>query len=232
MSLFNRVTVFFSAILLGLYLQSTKATNAYIYYTDATCDDSVTISGTFNLGYDESWLEGLGFSMEDTGECIYFNDGYIDISNGYYDTLESMLTGYCVECNGVAGCSSTEDSCDDVKTTLPENVPIYQMSLSSMNDDVQGSNKYQSTSSSKESNSPAYQKAQVVQKEAMRKIYESGGSDDSSIAYTVLGGVVGIVSLFSLVAVLEGARQWREKKDRTKIVSGITESFAPDGVFA
>lgn len=229
MSFFNKDSLISSLLILASCLHSAKAINAYIYYTDATCIDSETISGTFNLAYDSSSLQGFGLSDDHNGECIYFTNGYIDISSGYSNIASSMVNGYCVECNGVVGCSSTQDSCDDIKTIVTTS--LYQMSSSN---EVQGSNQYQSTdAASGESETPAYQNARDVQKEAMMKLdYGSQGTGQSSIMYAVLGGFVGLLTLVSLVAIFEGARQWRVKRERMQAASIITESFAPDGAFA
>ena len=88
-------------------------------------------------------FEGFGLEMEGyEGECLYFKGGSAVIGTGDTSTVyDTFAYGYCIECNGNAGCSSTQ-TCDDFATGLPQNENIYTMS---MGEDAHASNNYQST---------------------------------------------------------------------------------------
>eukprot|EP00584_Thalassiosira_punctigera_P013222 CAMPEP_0172561596 /NCGR_PEP_ID=MMETSP1067-20121228/93523_1 /TAXON_ID=265564 ORGANISM="Thalassiosira punctigera, Strain Tpunct2005C2" /NCGR_SAMPLE_ID=MMETSP1067 /ASSEMBLY_ACC=CAM_ASM_000444 /LENGTH=183 /DNA_ID=CAMNT_0013351669 /DNA_START=20 /DNA_END=568 /DNA_ORIENTATION=- len=82
--------------------------SAYIYYTNAYCTDQNTIAGTFNMGYDNAQMEGLGVQENGyTGQCFYFNGGKIDIESGYEDIHNNLMAGYC--CDGTNAWSSEEE---------------------------------------------------------------------------------------------------------------------------
>ena len=76
-------------ITVGLHLSK-----AYIYCTNAQCSDSTTISGTFNMAYDDILFEGFGLQFEYyVGKCLYFANGYMDILND--EVYSSFVERYC-----------------------------------------------------------------------------------------------------------------------------------------
>ncbi len=187
----------------------TEATNAYIYYSNGVCTDSNTITGTFNLTYDDSSLNnGFGLSIENySGQCIYFKNGYLSL-NDYTSERDSIDYGYCVTCNGVATCSSDE-SCDIVASISRSN--LYQMSEVNANAE-------QKTEVSPQ----PFKSAQEVDAAVMEMII--GQSNGLSAAwYGVLGACIGFVSLFGLLAALEGHRLYRTRRRNTELSHALAE---------
>ena len=99
---------------------------AYIYYTDgASCiSNSDRISGTLIYAYNSNRMSGRGIVKENYhGPCKYFDGGHYDFmyqrSSGSGSSY--MLDGYCIECNGMVGCTKTQNDCSDFQTSIPTN---------------------------------------------------------------------------------------------------------------
>lgn len=199
--------LFLVAVLLAVAPSITEGVNAYIYYNNAACIDNSTISGTFNLAYDDSSLSKFGLSLGYEGSCLYFKDGYLNLNN-FTSAWDAMEFGYCVTCNGVVTCAG-DDSCDDVATISSSN--IYQMT-------EQSANAYQK----KEVSLQAFKNAQEIDYVAMEIIgVESDGL--SGAWYSVIGAFIGLFSMFGLLAALEGHRQYRMKRRNPELSQAFAE---------
>jgi hypothetical protein len=116
---------------LALWSQFADALSAYYSYQDALCVDDNTIEGTFVMSFDDPDYADYGFSMDYTGECLYFTEGSLNLDNSDACVLDSIDFGSCVECNGVTGCSS-DGTCSNFKTyATPVSSNSYQLSQGS-----------------------------------------------------------------------------------------------------
>jgi len=99
---------------------------AFIYYEDASCVDSNTISGTFIYAYsDTSMSDEKGFSKKHyNSTCKYFKGGFYDFEYNS-GNKEKMYSGYCIKCNGTVGCTSKEGRCKYFQTAYPSEEPYY-----------------------------------------------------------------------------------------------------------
>ncbi len=199
------MSLVYTAFFLAYFYQVCDGQNAYIYYTDASCSNSQTISGTFNLAYDDESLSGFGFSSENyEGECIYFDGGSMDISY-YSSAYDLMKEGYCVTCEGVTSCSSDE-TCDNA-------VSLYSSNLYHLTEE--SANAYK-----KEEVSPqAFKNAEELDNVAMKMV--SNSQLGSSAIYASIGFFIGLVSWFSLLIGLEGHRQWRMKRQNKELAESL-----------
>ena len=202
-----KTTLSYLALTLTYLPSWCEGTSAYIYYSNAACIDSNTISGDFQLAYDDSSFEGFGYSVEDyEGECMYFDGGSLELSDYSYG-YSSILDGYCVTCDGVAACSG-DGTCDDVSTVNGSN--LYSMSQE------QSSNSYQKT----EVQPNAFKAAQDLNESILLKVSQNGSG--STITYSILGVFIGMCTWFILVAGLEAHRQRRVRRQN----SDLSESLA------
>ena len=95
-----------------------NALNAYLFYEDAQCSGAKSIRGSLVYEYDDSTgMETDGFVIDAyNGPCNYFEGGYHDFLNDSDETDSDMTQGFCITCDGVVGCSASEDSCDEFYT--------------------------------------------------------------------------------------------------------------------
>ncbi len=197
-----------ASVLLACLPMFAQGTYAYIYYSDAYCKTPRRISGTFNLAYDDSSLKGYGKTKEDyEGSCIYFTGGRLNLQD-YQSATDYMNHGYCVTCNGVAMCS-LDSSCDNA-VSVSSTSNLYQMSQAN-------ENSYQKT----EVSAQPFKYTQEVNAAVMSMISEQSRSL-SAAWYALIGGCIGLVSLFGLLAALEGHRQYRMRRAHN---AGLEEAF-------
>ena len=135
--------------------ESAHALQVMISYPNSTCaDDGLTISGTYQLSYDEYAYADEGFSVDYYGTCMYFEGGYFNLSavDEYVDPSDYIQTGVCSQCSSdLAICLGPYDdattACSEVKQQYQSNV--YQSTLASLQQQQQKqqyqSNAYQST---------------------------------------------------------------------------------------
>jgi hypothetical protein len=109
-----------TGILFFVFLMQTdcNALNAYLFYEDAQCSGAKSIRGSLVYEYDDSTgMETDGFVIDAyNGPCNYFEGGYHDFLNDSDETDSDMTQGFCITCDGVVGCSASEDSCDEFYT--------------------------------------------------------------------------------------------------------------------
>ena len=200
-------TLSYLALTLAYLPSWCEGTSAYIYYSNAACIDSNTISGDFQLAYDDSSFEGFGYSVEDyEGECMYFDGGSLELSDYSYG-YSSILDGYCVTCDGVAACSG-DGTCDGVSTVNTSN--LYSMSQE------QSSNSYQKTEVQ-----PNALKAAEDLNNSVSQIMSKNQSIPT-ITYSLLGAFIGMCTWFALVAGLKAHRLRRVRGQN----SDLSESLA------
>ncbi len=119
------------------YLQSASAgPAAYIFYKNGKCNNyNTTITGTMVLAYNDERLSGRGrVHKHYYGNCKYFSGGFYDFE--YEEDTFEILNGYCIECNGIVGCTNIKNDCSGFQSEVPEN--IY--TLSSFENEEQDSN--------------------------------------------------------------------------------------------
>ena len=220
MNKISSISVGLAAVALPIINAYDDGYNAYIYYTNAKCSDSSTISGTFIMAYDNSMFEGLGLEYDDyDGECLYFKNGYIDLLND--DVYSSFVGGYCVECSGVVGCSPSQ-SCDDLLTGMPQNVQLYQMSMGDASSDPESavsSNKYQLSTLT----DADIQVMDMENAEASALMRLEYGSIKDSSPFTMFAAVGTLVTLVAITALVASVRRWNSKRARTQ--SDVSVSF-------
>jgi len=115
-------TMIITLILIQAFVVSDAALNGYLFYKDAVCSGENYIKGKLVFGYsstsNETTLEGFTVDKYD-GPCKYFRGGFFDFD--YDNTDDDSLTrvGYCMQCDGVVGCSKTQDSCSNFASLKP-----------------------------------------------------------------------------------------------------------------
>jgi len=113
----------------------------------------------------------------------------------YANAYESITDGFCVECNGLVGCSS-DGTCDYFMSTVPQT--SYQMAQDDDNSEI-------------EITDGAYAMAAQMQQSTIKTL-ESNRSYGSSVRYVMIGAFIGCVALAGLLASVEGLRILRQSK--------------------
>jgi len=204
--------------------ESAHALQVMISYPNSTCaDDGLTISGTYQLSYDEYAYADEGFSVDYYGTCMYFEGGYFNLSavDEYVDPSDYIQTGVCSQCSSdLAICLGPYDdattACSEVKQQYQSNV--YQSTLASLQQQQQKqqyqSNAYQSTlgGSASSSSSSSLATDPVMQFSlATRQIVNNNQAvrfgQQSIAGYYMLGALICLATLASLVILAEKKRQ-------------------------
>ena len=191
---------------------ASSSASAYLFYEGASCSDSSDISGTITMAWDDSDLSDFGFSMDYEGPCMYFTGGSYSLDLAYYfSAADNIEYGYCVQCNGITGCSS-DGTCDTFMSEMPQN--SYQM----------GSNKQKLSEVALQQ---GYGASQATRQKFQAYNMSSSGGVSEQYNYVIMGGFFGLVALFGLVAVLEGMRQFRNRKASQPFgMSSISETLS------
>jgi hypothetical protein len=119
-----------TGLYLALWSQFADALSYYYSYQDALCVDDYTIEGTFVMSFDDPDYATYGFTSDYSGECLYLTEGSQSLYNDDGSTayVADFDYGSCIECNGVAGCSS-DGTCSNFKTyAAPVSSNSYQLS--------------------------------------------------------------------------------------------------------
>jgi len=217
------ITIGFNIIFVLCHFQASPVSgfNAYIYYKNAQCTDTTTIYGTFVLSYDDEAYADYGYDMAYSGPCIYLDGGSWEIADDdsvYYDyetAFDAIKYGYCVECNGMAGCSY-DGTCDTFMSEMPQ--AAYQMSE-------------EAYASKMETTERSYTLASQIQQSTIKAL-ESNTNADSSTRYVMLGAFIGLVALFGLLGVLEWTRKYRESKESEIVTNTMTQKLPVHDVVA
>lgn len=195
--------------------ESAHALQVMISYPNSTCaDDGLTISGTYELSYDEYAYADEGFSVDYYGTCMYFEGGYFNLSavDEYDDPSDYILDGVCSQCSSdLAICLGPYDdattACSEAKQQYQSNA--YQSTLALLQ-----SNAYQSTlgGSTSSSSSSSLATDPVMQFSlATRQIVNDNQAvrlgQQSIAGYYLLGALVCLATLASLVMLAEKKRQ-------------------------
>ncbi len=185
---------------------------AYIYYKDAECVKNNMVSGTLVYAYTAARMSGRGMIKENYyGPCKYFEGGYHDFMYGTMDG-SYMKTGYCINCNGVIGCTKTKYSCSDFQTLVPRK--SYTSSLST-------SNQTDSFSSSETEEDDVSEVLSEETEEALQKVeYEvykaismsSVNTEQSLVFFSILGMFCGCLSMFIMSSTIKGIKKLRRSK--------------------
>ena len=198
--------------------ESAHALQVMISYPNSTCaDDGLTISGTYQLSYDEYAYADEGFSVDYYGTCMYFEGGYFNLSAvdeyvEYVDPSDYIQTGVCSQCStNLAICLGQYDdattACNEAKQQYQSNA--YQSTLALLQ-----SNAYQSTlgGSTSSSSSSSLATDPVMQFSlATRQIVNDNQAvrfgQQSIAGYYMLGALICLATLASLVILAEKKRQ-------------------------
>ena len=206
-------------LLLALFLNKYRPVmgrmGAYVFYEDAKCmKDGTRIYGTFLYGYDDSRMQGKGFTKENYyGPCKYFDGGYYDFMYSKSSGGSYMQNGYCITCNGVVGCSKTQDDCSDFQTSMPSN--LYTST---------GNQQYTNENSSE--NNVSYELMQQVEENVYEEASAASEGDLATI-YAMLGVFIGMMSLFAIFTSSKGIKRLRQSKasvDTSEFLQGFDEA--------
>lgn len=165
---------------------------AYISYKNANCLDGQTIEGEMVATYQTSF--DFSFSMDYSGECAYYVDGYWDYIND--DINDVFVQGYCMTCNGVTGCSS-DGTCNNFMT--------YPVELSSDSGYQLSSNG--NAKSNSEVDTPTLtlvQNAQKATKNAFQKSSTFSGSASQQGGFQLTAGSMALVVAVATSALVLG----------------------------
>lgn len=227
---------YITAFLVGLLAlvqrpESANALKVVINYPNSTCADNITISGTYELSYDEYAYADEGFSVDYSGACMYFEGGYLNLSavDEYTDPKDYILYGRCSQCNDFAICI---DPYDDA--TKACGAASQRQQQQEQSDAYQQSNAYQSTGkshiyASSSTTSVAQSDPIMSFSSSMRQIVSDNqvrNFGQKSIAeYYILGALVCLTTIMSLVMLAEKKRQTRsemaELSRKLSVVEGI-----------
>jgi hypothetical protein len=200
--------------------ESVHALQVMISYPNSTCaDDGLSISGTYELSYDEYAYADEGFSVDYYGTCMYFEGGYFNLSavDEYVDPSDYILSGVCSQCSSdLAICL---DPYDDATTACSEakqqqQYQQYQSNAYQSTLALLQSNAYQSTlgGSASSSSSSSLATDPVMQFSlATRQIVNDNQAvrfgQQSIAGYYMLGALICLATLASLVMLAEKKRQ-------------------------
>ena len=208
-------------------VRQTWALEAYITYTDSACIDQTTIEGTYTLSYDDADYSDMGFSIDYQGLCMYFDGGSLDLDavGANADPSDYIMYGYCVDCNGVAGCySSYNQTCDN--TTVYDAEEVQNNGYESTRKSVPSSSYSSASSSESIQSDPLMRFSQAM----METVNNSQMSQQSLGQYYVFGGLICVATLFGFVAVAEKRRQRRQRRLTTLVELSKNLHSASDAI--
>ena len=187
--------------------KSAHALQVMISYSNSTCANNLTISGTYELSYDEYAYADEGFSVDYYGTCMYFEGGYFNLSavDEYVDPSDYIKDGVCSQCSSdLAICL---DPYNDATTACNEAQQQQQKQQYQ-------SNAYQSTlgGSASSSSSSSLATDPVMQFSlATRQIVNDNQAvrfgQQSIAGYYMLGALICLTTLASLVMLAENRRR-------------------------
>lgn len=186
--------------------KSAHALQVMISYSNSTCANNLTISGTYELSYDEYAYADEGFSVDYYGTCMYFEGGYFNLSavDEYVDPSDYIKDGVCSQCSSdLAICL---DPYNDATTACNEAQQQQKQQYQS--------NAYQSTlgGSASSSSSSSLATDPVMQFSlATRQIVNDNQAvrfgQQSIAGYYMLGALICLTTLASLVMLAENRRR-------------------------